>query len=266
VSLQGYTIPRTSTGRSSLVPAPPWHYVGTFLVVDYWADPDAVRAVLPEGLEPHPDAGRCAAVFADWQSCSDAGGEVLDPSRSQYKEFFVVANALLDGEEVSTCPFIWVDRDFALARGWLQGFPKKLGEVWITRDFGLGGPADPGVRPGAAFGGTCSAYGRRLAEATVTLDALSEDGPQHNAAPIVNVRHFPRLAAGRHDDPQVHELVRSVSRDRMGSDVWEGDATLELFGAPHEEHHTLAPVEIGRGYRFSFGYTVDDSQVVKELT
>ena len=50
MSLQGYTIPRTSTGRSSLVPAPPWHYVGTFLVVDYWADPDAVRAVLPEGL------------------------------------------------------------------------------------------------------------------------------------------------------------------------------------------------------------------------
>jgi acetoacetate decarboxylase len=122
------------------------------------------------------------------------------------------------------------------------------------------------VRPGAAFGGTCSAYGRRLAEATVTLDALSEDGPQHNAAPIVNVRHFPRLAAGRHEDPQVHELVRSVSRDRMGSEIWEGDATLELFGAPHEEHHTLAPLEIGRGYRFTFGYTVDDSQVVKELT
>jgi acetoacetate decarboxylase len=263
--MKGYTIPRTATGRSSLVPAPPWHYVGTFLVVDYWADPDAVRALLPEGLEPHPDAGRCAAVFADWQSCSD-GAELLDPSRSQYKEFFVVANALLDGEEVTTCPFIWVDRDFALARGWLQGFPKKLGEIWITREFGLGGPADPGVRPGAAFGGTCSAYGRRLAEATVTLDAPSEAGPQHNAAPIVNARYFPRLAAGRHGEPQVHELVRSVSRDRIGSEVWEGDATLELLGAPHEEHDLLAPVEIGRGYRFTFGYTVDDSVVEKDLT
>ena len=116
--------------------------------MDYWADPDAVAAMLPEGMEPHPDGGRCAAVFADWQSCSDGGPELTDPSRSQYKEFFVVANALLDGEEVTTCPFIWVDRDFALARGWLQGFPKKLGEVWITRDFGLGGPADPGVNAG----------------------------------------------------------------------------------------------------------------------
>jgi acetoacetate decarboxylase len=266
MSLRGYTIPRTATGAASLVPAPPWHYVGTFLVVDYWADPDAVRAVLPEGMEPHPDPGRCAAVFADWQSCSEGGAELTDPSRSQYKEFFVVANALLDGEEVTTCPFIWVDRDFALARGWLQGFPKKLGEIWITRDFGLGGPADPSVRVGAVHGGTCSAYGRRLAQATVALERPATDGgPHHNAAPIVNVRHFPRLAARRHDEPQVHELVRSVSRDRRTSDVWEGEPTLELLAAPGEEHSTLAPVKLGRGYRFTFAYTVDDLETIKDL-
>ena len=93
--MKGYTIPRTATGLSSLVPPPPWHYVGDFLVVDYWASPEAVLAVLPEGLDPHQDAGRCAAVFADWQSCSEGGGELLDPVRSHYREFFVVVNALL---------------------------------------------------------------------------------------------------------------------------------------------------------------------------
>lgn len=266
MSLNGYTTPRTTNGKASIVPSPPWHYVGTFLVVDYWADPDAVRSILPEGLEPHPDAGRCAAVFADWQSCSAGGPELIDPSRSQYKEFFVVANALLDGEEVTTCPFIWVDRDFAMARGWIQGFPKKLGEIWITRSFGLGGPADPGHEAGATFGGTASAYGRRVAQMTVTLQRPSETGPVHNDPPIVNVRHFPRLAAGRHDDPQVHELVRSLSRDRAGTPVWEGDATLELFGAPGEEHDLLKPVKVGKGYRFTFGYTVDDLETVKDLT
>ena len=75
MSLRGYTTPRTSTGRASIVPPPPWHYIGDFLVVDYWADPDAVKAVLPEGLDPHPDPGRCAAVCADWQSCSEGGDE-----------------------------------------------------------------------------------------------------------------------------------------------------------------------------------------------
>ena len=125
--------------------------MGDFLVIEYWADPEAVAAVLPAGLEPHPDPGRCAAVFADWQSCSDGGAELVDPSRSQYKEFFIVVNALLGDEEVTTCPYIWVDRDFALARGWIQGFPKKLGSIWITRHHGLDYAADPGLRPGATL-------------------------------------------------------------------------------------------------------------------
>jgi len=263
--LRGFTVPRTPSGEASLVPAPPWNYVGDFLVIDYWADPDKAVSLLPPGLEPHSDPGRCAAIFVDWQSSSANGDELLDPARSQYKEFFVVVNALLDGEPVTTCPFIWVDQDFALARGWIQGFPKKLGEIWMTRTFGLECAADPGVRSGSRFGATCSARGRRLAEATVTLERESETGPQHNDPPLHNVRHFPRLGAGRHEDPAVHELVRAVSRDRAASPAWEGAATLEFFPAPGEEHDLLAPVRVGRGYRLTFAYTIDDLETVGEL-
>ena len=63
----------------------------------------------------------------------------------------------------------------------------------------------------------------------------------------------------------MHELVRAVSRDRSGSEAWEGSATLELHGAEHEEIDALAPVRIGRGYRFTFAYTVDDLETVREL-
>jgi hypothetical protein len=265
MALRGFSTPRTPSGLASLVPPPPWHYAADFLVVDYWADPDTVASLLPEGLDPHSDPGRCAAVFADWQSCSDSGEELLDPARGHYREFFIVANAVLGAEEVTTCVFIWVDQDFALARGWIQGFPKKLGTIWMTRTFGLDGPADPGVGPGSRYGATCSARGHRIATATVTLERRSDAGPKHNAPPMINVRHFPRLAAGRHDDPEVHELVRAVSRDRVGSEVWEGAATLELAPAPGEEHHLLAPERVGPGYRFSFGYTVDDLETVREL-
>jgi acetoacetate decarboxylase len=172
-------------------------------------------------------------------------------------------NALLDGEEVTTCPFIWVDQDFALARGWIQGFPKKLGSIWMTRTFGLEVAADPGLS--GRHGGTCSARGRAIADMTVELEGVADDGPRHNAPPIVNVRHFPRLAAGRHDEPAVHELVRAKSRERAMSEVWEGEATLELFGAPNEEVDALAPIRIAKGYRFSFAYTVDDLETVREL-
>jgi acetoacetate decarboxylase len=264
--LQGYSLPRSPEGRASLVPRPPWYYVGDFLVLEFWADPGAVAAVLPEGLDPYgEDPGRAAALFVDWQSCTGSGEELVDPARSQYKEFFIVVNALLDGELVTTCPYIWVDRDFALVRGWIQGFPKKLGSVWITRTFGLDCLADPGVRPGAAFGGTLAANDRRIAQGSVTLERISESGPTHNDPPLVNVRHFPRLAADRHDEPAVHELVRARSHDRVIGPIWGGSATLELLAAPNEEHDRLAPVRMGKGFRFTFGYTVDDLATEREL-
>jgi acetoacetate decarboxylase len=203
-------------------------------------------------------------VFADWQSCSDAGDELVDPVRSQYRECYLVVNALLDGEEVTTCPFIWVDQDFALARGWIQGFPKKLGEVWMTRTYALDSRAAPGLHDGARFGATCSARGRQIARARVTLEQPSAEGSVHTAPPIVNVRHFARLAAGQHDNPAVHELVRARSRDRAISEIWEGAAELELCEAPGEEHTLLAPVEVARGYRFTFAYTVDDLESVRD--
>jgi acetoacetate decarboxylase len=264
--LRGYSLPRSPEGRSSLVPAPPWHYVGDFFVIEFWAEPNAVAAVLPPGLEPHSDPGRSAALFIDWQSCSDSGEELDDPVRSQYKEFFVVVNALLDGEPVTTCPYIWVDRDFALVRGWVQGFPKKLGSIHMTRHFPLASNAGPALSAGGRFAGTLAANDRRLAFGAVTLERESADGPTHNDPPLVNVRHFPRLAAGHHDDPAVHELVRARSRDRTISPIWEGSAELELHAAPGEELAALAPVRVGKGFRFTFAYTVDDLETVRDYT
>jgi len=264
--LQGYSLPRTATGASSLVPAPPWHYVGDFLVIEFWCDPDAARAALPAGMEPYgEDPGRAAALFVDWQSCVTDRNELVDPARSQYKEFFLILNATLDGEHVTTCPAIWVDRDFALVRGWIQGFPKKLGSVWMTRTFGLDCLADPGLRRGATFGGTLAANDRRLAEGTVTLEKLSDSGPTHNDPRLVNVRHFPELAAGKHATPAVHELVAARSTNRSLSPIWEGTSTLQLHGAPNEEHAALQPVKMGKGFRFTFAYTVDDLETLRDL-
>jgi len=261
----GYSSPLSPLGRANLVGPPPWHYVGDLLIVEYWADPEAAAAVLPAVLEPHPDGGRMAAMLVDWQSSGADRAELTDPSRSQYKEFFLTVNALYEGEEVAFCPYIWVDRDFAMARGWIQGFPKKLGSIWITRTFGLSTPADPGVRAGATYGGTLAASERRLAEATVTLERVSASGSAHTDPPVVNARHFPRLEKARQDEPAVHELVRSRSFNRSASEVWEGSATLELFDAPGEEHVALAPVRVGKGFRFTLGYSVDDLETLCEL-
>lgn len=53
--------------------------------------------------------------------------ELTDPARYQYREAIVLMEAVFEGNPVNYCPFIFVDNDAALSRGWTQGYPKKLG-------------------------------------------------------------------------------------------------------------------------------------------
>ncbi len=71
----------------------------------------------------------------------------------------------------ATCPYIYVDKDTSMARGWIQGWPKKFGEVHTTRAFPLKSHAAPRAEAGGRFGGTLAANGRRLAEAVVELES-----------------------------------------------------------------------------------------------
>jgi acetoacetate decarboxylase len=87
VTLSGLPFPRTTLGRASLLPPPPWHYSGDLLTVEYRTSPDNVRALLPPDVDlanDDEDPGAVAFIWADWQSCGDDGAELVDPVRSQY--------------------------------------------------------------------------------------------------------------------------------------------------------------------------------------
>ena len=171
---------------SSLVPEPPWHYSGDMLTVEFRVDPASVAELLPEPLHlAEEDPGAVAVVWADWQSCSDGFGELLDPERAQYKECFVVVRCRYRGQHYSRCVYIWVDKDFAMVRGHVQGYPKKLGDIWMTRPVTVG-RAGPRLEPGSRFGATCSATGRRLVEAQFTITGPSNDAGFVNALPMAH--------------------------------------------------------------------------------
>lgn len=251
VHLAGYTLPLSPSGRSALVPPPPWHFSGDVLAVEYLADPATVRSFLPPGITPADPPGLAFAIFGDWQSCTDQGAELTDPVRSQYREFYVALAGQWEGDLVARCPFCWVDQDFSLVRGLIQGYPKKLGRIGITRLFDVG-RATPGLRPGAVFGASLAGADRRLVEAEVTLRGPGE-APPLMSAPLVHTRLFP---AWTPDAATVEELVTGGSTDLTIANVWTGDATLRFFESPVDELALLRPVEVLRGYRFSFAETI----------
>ena len=255
MDVKGFLFPRTATGRSSLLPNPPWHYSGDLLTVEYRTDPAAVARLLPEGIDlPHDDEdpGAVAFIWADWQSCSDSFDEIDDPVRLQYKEAFVVVRCRWNDRLWSRCVYIWVDKDYAVARGHLQGYPKKLGSIHQTRPVTVG-KAGPRLAPGGRFGATLAAYDRRLAQATLTLTGPSETNGFVNGLPMLHTRWLPRIECDGTDT--VDELVTMSGIDVELGPVWKGDATLELFESPVEELLDLAPRELIGGFWRSVGTT-----------
>ncbi|MFN8232920.1 MAG: acetoacetate decarboxylase family protein [Actinomycetota bacterium] len=251
--LRGFMPPRSAAGEASIIAAPPWHYSGDVLTVEYRTDPANVAALLPPGVEPaEDDPGAVAIIWADWQSCGDGGDELLDPVRSQYKECFVVVRCRYLGRTYSRCVYIWVDKDFALARGWYQGYPKKLGAIWMTRPVTVG-RAGPRLEHGGRFGATLAANDRRLADVTLTVTGPSETGGFVNALPMLHSRWLPAIDPAA--PPALDELVTMRSRDVEVGPAYVGDPTVRLYEAPGEELAALAPAETIAGYWRQVGAT-----------
>ena len=263
MSIRGIPYPRTTSGTASLLPELPWHYSGDLLSVEYRTDPSAIAALLPEGVtlaHDDEDPGAVAFIWADWQSCGPNHAELLDPVRSQYKEAFVVVRCRYAGALFSRCVFIWVDKDFALVRGQLQGYPKKLGSIHQTRPV-TRGEAGPRLEAGGRFGMTLAAADRRLAQATVTLEGDSATNGFVNSHPMLHHRWLPTIEFDGRD-----ALADVVTMSGVNVDLgpaFRGSATLELFDAPTEELASLAPREILGGYFRTVGTTFNGGRTLE---
>ncbi|GIE94195.1 acetoacetate decarboxylase family protein [Paractinoplanes rishiriensis] len=261
--MKGFFYPRTATGEASLIPSPPWYYSGDLLTVEYRTDPARVADLLPAPLSLAPDdPGAVALIWADWQSCSSGREELLDPVRSQYKEAFVVVRCAYRGEVFSRCVYIWVDKDFAVARGIHQGYPKKLGSMWQTRPHPFG-QAAPQIGPGGTFGATLAAGDRRLAEAVLTLREPCDGNGFVNAHPMAHHRVLPGIGRGAPD--AFAELISSGAAGFEGGPAWRGDADLRLHESPTEELARLTVDEVIGGYYRQVGVVWNGGSTLERL-
>jgi acetoacetate decarboxylase len=262
--LKGFTVPKSPIGQAALTPPPPWHFAGDVVGVEFWADADATAATLPDGLTPDPKSnGHAVMMFLDWQFTAQ-DDEYLEPARYQYREALILVDATYRDMPVMWCPYIYVDNDAALARGWIQGFPKKMGSIFQTRSFAASGPAAVPVAPGSRFGASLAAHGQRIAEACVTLDKPVENGMSLLSRPIVLLRYFPRLAAGHRDKPAVNELAMLITDNLTVAGAWIGMGELNFVETNGEELHALAPNRIESGFRCSLSYSVSDLKILED--
>jgi Acetoacetate decarboxylase (ADC) len=264
--LKGFTTPRSPLGATALVPPPPWHFAGDVLAVEFWNDPELSAHILPTGVElDKKRPGHSVALFTDYQFTAQ-NDEFLDPARYQSRGFSVLLDAMWKGSRIAWCPYCYADNDAALMRGWIQGYPRKFGAVHQTRTFPTSSPASAQLVHDSRFSACMSANGRLLVQARVTLREKAERLVGVLDRRIVGRRYFPRLSAGLHEKPAVDELVRCISDHLLVTNIWIGEADLSFPQAYGEELEVLGPLKVGRGYRFSFSYSVNDIEILADLT
>ena len=242
------------------MPPPPWHFSGDALGIDFRADPAAVAAVLPAGLEPLGDGSARSCSATGRRRPTPTRGSSPTPPGASTARPTSRCNATLDGTKVARVPYIWVDNDLSFARGHIQGFPKKMGTIAITRAVTVGSRRaegrgrralrrprrQPGPQPRARRGDARGA-GRRRASC-----------PRALRTP--DLAH-PLRARPRRRPPLVHDLARNL-RDRLRvADVWHGPGQLELLDSEFEEHAALAPLEVTGGFRCAVAFTITGAEV-----
>jgi hypothetical protein len=221
------------------VPAPPWHYAGWLLNVEFRYETErAVPLVLPEAGKP---VGTGCVHFADWQACTD-GHELLDPVLAQYRETIVVLEIERpDGSRCMYCPAIWVDQDISLLRGQLQGWPKKMGSTWLTRSLPLDHPAAAPLREGSKLGASLAVKDRRVLEAQATITGAKGRALGFLALPTIGAVGWPDLREpNRLPDPV---LVKPDIGQRVGGEWHQATASMRLMPHPEEEIGLLGDIQ-----------------------
>jgi len=258
--LKGYTLPLTPQGRSSIVEPPPWYYGGEVMQLVFRTDAKRAKKLIPPPLEMGPEPGKGIVWFVEWVSVSESNPDLafINPERSVYQECLVMIQCSFRGEPGYIVPHIWVDNDFTMMRGFVQGFPKKLARIYRTKLSELN-PKIGGKRVGAKMKGICEAHGERIVEGSLvfTHQAATSELP---AVRFYLMRHFPNIEDPA--KPAVHELAISQISDVRVADIWAGDADLKFFESAVEEVAALAPVEMLGGFFHSMGLTITGGKVL----
>lgn len=242
-----FTAPFTASGRSAIVPPPPWHYAGWMMNVAIRFQTDQSASLVPTELGRL--TGQGCVHFVDWQATTN-GDELLDPVYAQYREtILIVEIERPDGALVNFCPFIWVDQDISLIRGLLQGWPKKMGTTHLTRSLPIDHPAAAPLKAGSRLGASLSVKERRLIEARLTL--TGEPGKPYGllANRTIGTVGWPDLT--RPDQPPALSWLMPNIQGKVSSDLHDAEASIGVLPHPVEELHLLGEV---RAERASVGW------------
>lgn len=259
--MSGATHFLTPSGKASLVDDSAYGWGADVLAAYFRCDPERLQKLLPGSLIVAD--GTCMTYFGSFHSVSeDKPNAILtNPAGGVYCEAAFSIACTHNGKAGYFPVFVWVDREWSLVRGWLNGYPKKLGQISIARPHALN-PIAGGLKVGAVAGGICSRHGFTLLRLGIEVERAGDAGDLKARPATFGYRHWPAL------DPShavVSEIVEVNRTDLAIDAVWVGKPILEVGDAPDEELEWFRDRELLSGVLYSYGFRIGGSKVVERL-
>ncbi len=249
MKLRGNGIPLSPSGKASYR-METYRYVGRVLYILFQPRVEVLEGFIPPPLCLVSDT---ALVKIYELKRRRLHADFVEPEYSHYNEAVIAAIARY-GEEIGHYNFyMWVNRDWAMWKGReVLGFPKKLAEVAITKEFEDEAQFDAD-RPVRTLLCTAARYGHRILEAAARLMEPGSLAALPHLHALYTLRVIPSPSE---DGPVLRELIRlQVEQVQIGQ-VWTGDATLRFFDGPDEELEVLQPTKVLGAYYFPISWNL----------
>jgi Acetoacetate decarboxylase (ADC). len=157
-------------------------------------------------------------------------------------------------------PFMWVDKDWALIRGWVNGYPKKVANIEITKLHPLLEKYNE-IKEGVKLGGYVVRGGSVLFKMLVNLKFKVSELPIFEFGPTLTIRYFPSTGQG---ERSVKEFVQVIKTNSRSSDTWKGEGSIEFGKAVNDEVELLRVKEILGGYFYRSSFKIEGTKIIGE--
>jgi hypothetical protein len=239
-------------GDTSAIEPGPWHYGADYLAVYFETDPNNVKQYVPEPFDVEDGSG--LAYVCEIVSVSDSKRTMVaaQPDRTLYYEAAIGIRSTFGAKQGVYFPVMWVTTEWALMRGLLNGYQKRLADrIAMTKLH----PLNPGLSPvgrGSEFSGFCVKGAERTLSVRVRVEKKGESPELPNFGATFGMRRLPKTDQSQ---GEVAEAVEITKWNARVSDVWLGEGLLETT-------LDLGKFNVTGGAVYKSGFTISGSRVL----